>query len=64
VVTATINDDGKRPATSPEGRRSRDDDDGGILATSSGNGGVDGLFLGAAMPREVATQVGDNRDGC
>jgi hypothetical protein len=29
--------------------------------TSSGNGGVDGLLLGAAMPREVVAQVGDDR---
>jgi hypothetical protein len=55
----TTNEDGRRPATNSEGGKVLVDDGSGFSATSSGNGGVDGLLLGAAMPREVAAQVGD-----
>jgi hypothetical protein len=57
----TTNEDGRRPATNSEGGKVLIDDGSGFSATSSGNGGVDGLLLGAAMPREVAAQVGDDR---
>jgi hypothetical protein len=54
-----MTENGRRRA--PKGGEVPVDDDSGFPATSSGNGGVDGLLLGAAMPREVAAQVGDDR---
>src|SRR5512141_2322368 len=52
---------GRWPVTSSAGRRPWVDDGDGFPATSAGNGGVDGLLLGASNPMEATATEGDHR---